>query len=70
MVYFVQNFSLIIFLVFKEYNLVPPTHKLAKNSRKMVKIAIFYKNCHFLVEFIKKLVKINKKLVEINKRPV
>ena len=24
MVYFVQNFSLIIFLVFKEYNLVPP----------------------------------------------
>ena len=42
MVYFVQNFSLIIFLVFKEYNLVPPTHKLAKNSRKMVKIAIFY----------------------------
>ena len=67
MVYFVQNFSLIIFLVFKEYNLVPPTHKLAKNSRKMVKIAIFYNFSLILVKFNKKIVEINKDLVEINK---
>ena len=41
MAYFVQNFSLIIFSVSVFWYLVPPTHKLAKNSRKMVKMAIF-----------------------------
>ena len=40
MAYFVQNFSLIIFMKSILVHLVPPTHRIAKTAEKSAKIAL------------------------------
>merc|ERR1711911_436404 len=40
MTYFVQNFSLIIFMKSILVHLVPPTHRIAKTAEKSAKIAL------------------------------
>ena len=42
MAYFVQNFSLIIFMKSILVHLVPPTHRIAKTAEKSAKIALLW----------------------------
>ena len=42
MAYFVQNFSLILFMKSILVHLVPPTHRIAKTAEKSAKIALLW----------------------------